>query len=154
MEKLVSSWYNIKSVPESYVLPPESRPGDAVAPPLCNSIPVIDLGGDLTHDRPRIVQQIIKACQEFGFFLVINHEVSDKLIQDVLEVAKEFFELPAKDKEKFYSDDPKQSCRLYTSIDYLKEKVHYWRDNLRHPCYPVEENMQFWPEKPTQYRYA
>jgi len=62
-----------------------------------------------------------------------NHGVSKKLMIDVLEVAEEFFELPIEDKASVYSEDPKRSCRLYTSIDYDKEKVHFWRDSLRHP---------------------
>lgn len=74
-------------------------------------------------------------------------------MHDVLEVANEFFEMPAKDKESLYSEDPKQTCRVHTSINYDSEKVHYWRDNLRHPCHPLEEHMQIWPEKPARYRY-
>lgn len=53
-------------------------------------------------------------------------------MHDVLTIAKEFFELPPEDKASLYSEDPKKSCRLYTSIDYVNEKVHFWRDNLRH----------------------
>lgn len=82
-----------------------------------------------------------------------NHGVSKKLMSDVLEVAEEFFELPNEDKASFYSEDPKRRCRLYTSIDYDNEKVHFWRDNLRHPCHPVDEHVQCWPEKPARYRY-
>ncbi|KAJ4726854.1 Hyoscyamine 6-dioxygenase [Melia azedarach] len=51
-------------------------------------------------------------------------------MQDVLNVAKEFFEPPAEDKASLYSDDRKQSCRHYTSIDYANEKVRFWIDNL------------------------
>ncbi|CAK7339807.1 unnamed protein product [Dovyalis caffra] len=152
MEKLISSRRNLKSVPESYILPPEIRPGNTVFP-LCNIIPVIDLGGDhLACDGAKITDELVKASQEFGFFQLINHGVSENLMQDVLKVANEFFQLPADDKDRFYSEDPRQSCRLYTSIDYVQEKVHYWRDNLRHPCHPLQEHVQFWPEKPTQYR--
>lgn len=59
---------------------------------------------------------------------LINHGVSKKLMHDVLEVVNEFFELTAKDKESICSEDPKQSCRLYTSMDFDREKVHHWRD--------------------------
>jgi hypothetical protein len=75
-------------------------------------------------------------------------------MHDVLDVANEFFGLPAKDKESLYSEDPKQTCRVRTSINYDREKVHYWRDNLRHPCHPLEEHMPFWPQKPPHYRYV
>ncbi|KAM3760021.1 hypothetical protein ACB098_01G163100 [Castanea mollissima] len=112
--------------------------------PLCETIPVIDLEGELSFDRAHLIKQIIQASQEFGLF--------QKLVHDVIDVGKEFFELPAKDKVSLYSEDPKQSCRLFTSIDYDSEKVHYWRDALRHLCHPLEEHMQFWPEKPPHYR--
>ncbi|KAJ0053173.1 hypothetical protein Pint_01753 [Pistacia integerrima] len=151
MEKLISAKCNIQSVPESYILPPETRPGIFIVPQF-ETIPVIDLGGETTADRTTKIQQIMKASQEYGFFQVINHGVPERLMRDELTVAKEFFELPAEDNASLYSEDPKQSCRLYTSIDCVKEKVHFWRDNLRHPCHPVEEHMQFWPAKPAQYR--
>lgn len=78
----------------------------------------------------------------------------EELIRDVVVVAEEFFEMPAEEKKDFYSDDPKRSCRLYTSIDYDKEKVHFWRENLRHPCHPLEDHIQFCPQNPTSYRYV
>ncbi|KAK6937800.1 hypothetical protein RJ641_031308, partial [Dillenia turbinata] len=45
---------------------------------------------------------------------------------------KRSLEMLMEDKASFYLDDPKQSCRPYTSIDYAREK------NLRHPCHPVK----------------
>ncbi|KAJ6775537.1 hypothetical protein OIU79_018662 [Salix purpurea] len=44
MEKLVSSWNNVQTVPEKYVFPPEKRPGN-VTFNASKSIPVIDLEG-------------------------------------------------------------------------------------------------------------
>lgn len=84
---------------------------------------------------------------------VINHGVADTLMDDTMSLYKEFFDMPAEDKASLYSSDPNKSCRLYTSSkDYPNEEVHYWRDNLRHPCHPLEACMQLWPEKPTRYR--
>ena len=70
MEKLVSSWSNTQTtLPESYIFPPESRPG--VLPfPLGKTIPVIDL--DHNHDQNSTIEQIIKAGQEYGIFQVFN----------------------------------------------------------------------------------
>ena len=69
MHKLISNRGSSiqSSVPESYILPPERRP--SVVPP-CKTIPVIDLQG-LDQDPKDLVQQIIKASQEYGFFQVI-----------------------------------------------------------------------------------
>ncbi|XP_062102112.1 protein DOWNY MILDEW RESISTANCE 6-like isoform X2 [Humulus lupulus] len=147
MEKLLSTKTDLKFVPDSYILPSDTRPGTTKVPPL-ETIPVIDLKQEPT----KLIHQIIDACKDFGFFQLINHGVEEKLIQDVLAVTKEFFELPAEDKAIFFSDDPKKICRLYTSIDYLKEPVHYWRDALRHLGHPLEKHIQFWPHKPPQYQ--
>lgn len=65
-QKLVSSWPNVPFVPESYVLPPEKRPGKLVVQP-CKTIPVVDFEG---HDKTQIIQRIVKAIEEFGFFQV------------------------------------------------------------------------------------
>lgn len=56
-------------VPETYILPPESRPGQTQVP-LCETIPVLDLEGELSFDRAHLIKQIIQASQEFGFFQV------------------------------------------------------------------------------------
>ncbi|OVA09170.1 Oxoglutarate/iron-dependent dioxygenase [Macleaya cordata] len=69
-----------------------------------------------------------------------------------MSVATEFFERPVQDRIDLYSEDPKEPVRFYTSINYNKEEVHYWRDNLRHPCHPVEDYRNLWPSKPTNYR--
>ncbi|KAF8401868.1 hypothetical protein HHK36_012817 [Tetracentron sinense] len=151
MENLVSKMINVESVQESYVLPLGKRPGKLIVP-LCKTIPVVNLGGGDGRDQTEIIQQILKASQEFGFFQVINHGVSVKTSSDMLSVAKEFFEMPVEDIATLYSDDSKQICRVCTSIDYDKEEVHYWRDSLRHLCHPVEEYMHLWPQKPTIYR--
>ncbi|MBA0796835.1 hypothetical protein Gohar_007569, partial [Gossypium harknessii] len=151
MEKLVSSWFNNKTLPQSYIFPPETRPGNHIIP-RSNAIPVIDLGNASAHDRTLVVQQILKASQEFGFFQVINHGVSEDLMNDTMNVFKEFFELPAEDKADLYSEEFNRPCKLYTSsANYDGDKVHLWRDSLRHPCHPLEECIKIWPQKPTRY---
>ncbi|KAJ0581376.1 putative hyoscyamine (6S)-dioxygenase [Helianthus annuus] len=68
MEKLLSSWSStVKSLPESYVFPVDSRPGDTTVP-FCNTLPVVDLA----RDRHDAVQQILRACQDYGLFQVCN----------------------------------------------------------------------------------
>ncbi|XP_058077937.1 protein DMR6-LIKE OXYGENASE 1-like [Magnolia sinica] len=145
MEKLISSRVNNQSVLKSYVFPPENRPGD-VAVRTCNTIPIIDLAGG---DQAEVIKQILRASEEFGFFHLVNHGVP---VDNMMSVAKEFFEMPVEDMAKLYSDDRSQIVRVHTSFDYDNEDVHCWRDNLRHPCHPVEKFMHLWPEKPSRYR--
>ncbi|KAM1153215.1 hypothetical protein FF1_035703 [Malus domestica] len=149
-QKLASSWFDVQSVPQTYVHPPEKRPGNTVGVPPCKNIPVVDLGND---DRSHTIQQISKASQDFGFFQVINHGVSKKLIDDTMSVSKEFHAMPRKDKIIEGSKDPTGSYKFYTSSEnYANEELHYWRDALAHPAHPSENNIQFWPQNPTRYR--
>ncbi|XP_059660367.1 hyoscyamine 6-dioxygenase-like [Cornus florida] len=148
MEKFVSNWFSVQSLPETYVFPPDKRP-EKLSVPLCKTIPVIDLGKVVDHDRSDTVQQILNASQEFGFFQVINHGVSENIIDDAVSLFKEFFNMQDEDKPSVYSED----CRFFTSsLNYANEEFHLWRDVLRHPCHPFEEWMKIWPEKPTRYR--
>ncbi|KAF3965374.1 hypothetical protein ACB098_12G139600 [Castanea mollissima] len=147
MEHLVSSWCNDRSLPESYILPLEDRPGML---PLGKNIPVVDLGA---HDQTDILQQILEASQEFGMFQVINHGVPSNLIDEAMGVFKEFHALSAEDKAIETSKDPDKSCYMYTSShNYATEKFHFWRDGLLHHCNPLEKYIQFWPDKPPKYR--
>jgi len=90
-----------------------------------------------------------------------NHGVSEELMNDVLTMGDEFFNLPEKNKARYFqaryysetSPSP-ELCWLKTSIEFADEKVHFWRDNFRHNCHPLEDYIQHWPENPPRYRYA
>ncbi|KAK3026170.1 hypothetical protein RJ639_040557 [Escallonia herrerae] len=138
MASLVSSWSNkIEYMPADFIMPPERRPGNFLS--ICKEIPLIDLGQAAGSGRAQVVQQIIKAGQEFGFFQVINHGVSEEMMQDTMDLYKEFFGLPAEENASLCTDDNSKSCRLFTSgLNYAKEEVHYWKDTLKHPVLPRE----------------
>ncbi|RDX67879.1 Protein DOWNY MILDEW RESISTANCE 6, partial [Mucuna pruriens] len=146
---LVSSWFHLSSsVPLSYVQPPESRPGMVVA--SGKTIPAVDLG---LLDRAETLKHILKASQEYGFFQVINHGVSQELMDDTLNIFKEFHAMPAEEKIRESSRDPNGSCKLYTSREINdKDNIQFWRDTLRHFCPPSGEFMEFLPQKPAKYR--
>jgi len=152
IEKLISSGINSSEVQDRYILPPHERPRMSE---VCYSecIPVVDLG-DLIDgpNRTRVIQEIRRACEENGFFQIINHGVKETVMKSMMGIAKEFFEMPVENRACFYSEDPMQPVRVSTSFNISKEKVQHWRDYLRHPCYPLEEVMGSWPEKPAGYR--
>ncbi|OMP14370.1 Oxoglutarate/iron-dependent dioxygenase [Corchorus olitorius] len=152
MEKvlLASRYKEHSKLPESYILPADRRPGKLDFP-RCNSVPVIDLGnGD---DPLEIVQRMLKACQEIGVFQVVNHGVSEEIINETRSMYKEFFEMPEEDKASLITEDHEKQCKLVTgSTRHNGNKLNLWRDNLKHPCHPLEECMKSWPEKPTRYR--
>lgn len=57
-------------------------------------IPIIDLS------KPDSKNLIVKACEEFGFFQVINHGVPLEFITNLESEAIKFFSLPLSEKEK------------------------------------------------------
>nr|CAD1820977.1 unnamed protein product [Ananas comosus var. bracteatus] len=130
-------------------IPPEKRPGKEASSSV--ALPVIDLrGGELHGDgHGEIVEQIVEAGKEFGFFQVINHGVADQVLDEMMAVAEEFFKIPIEDKAAYYSEDTSKNNRLFASTMYGKDGTYYWRDCLKLACYPVEETIHEWPEKPS-----
>ncbi|CAI9088942.1 OLC1v1023403C1 [Oldenlandia corymbosa var. corymbosa] len=57
-------------------------------------IPLIDLS------KPDAKHLLVKACQEFGFFKVINHGIPTEFISRLESEAVKFFSLPLSEKEK------------------------------------------------------
>lgn len=68
LEKLISNRGDLQSVPESYILPPGTRPGN-VQVSIFESIPVIDFH-QLGTDKAQLIKQITEAAKEFGLFQV------------------------------------------------------------------------------------
>ncbi|KAL4273434.1 hypothetical protein GQ457_13G005070 [Hibiscus cannabinus] len=61
---------------------------------LFTQIPLVDMS------KPDSKHQIIKACEEFGFFKVINHGVPMEFISLLESEATKFFSLPLCEKQK------------------------------------------------------
>ncbi|XP_060970738.1 hyoscyamine 6-dioxygenase isoform X2 [Cannabis sativa] len=68
MEKLLSTKRELKFVPECYKLPPDCRPGNTIVP-ICEFIPVIDF----KEEQPKLIQQIIHASKQYGFFQILSN---------------------------------------------------------------------------------
>ncbi|KAK4366068.1 hypothetical protein RND71_013948 [Anisodus tanguticus] len=145
-----SKWFNVQSVPQCYTFSPEERPGKAPIP-ICKKIPVIDLGKSLvsSSEKMETIKQLLQAGQQFGFFQVINHGIPENVVTQTMSTFKEFFNMA--DEQKI--NVPASKGWIYTgSEDEVKNGVHLWRDNIKHPCHPLEKCMQSWPEKPASYR--
>lgn len=137
-----SKWFDVEFVPKDYVFSKEYGPRNLDSP-VCDSIPVIDLSKANGHIDP--VEAILSASQEFGFFQVINHGIPENKVSDAMSVLKEFFDMPSKETHT--------KGWIYTnSTDYAKDGVHLWRENLKHPCHPIEDCIHLWPENPTRYQ--
>ncbi|KAA8527339.1 hypothetical protein F0562_034946 [Nyssa sinensis] len=59
-------------------------------------LPIIDLSAE----RSEVSKLIVKACEEYGFFKVINHGVSEDVIAKMEEEGFEFFAKPTSEKQQ------------------------------------------------------
>lgn len=112
---------------------------DDIADDLAASIPVIDLALLTSHDRQihaKSVQQLGKACAEWGFFMLTNHGIPEKLMEELMKKSREYHDLPMEEKEEFGDSDPFAPIKHGTSFCPQVEKVHYWRDYLKAFTFP------------------
>nr|XP_017257292.1 PREDICTED: protein DOWNY MILDEW RESISTANCE 6 [Daucus carota subsp. sativus] len=146
--KVISSGQTYTTLPPSFIRPASDRP-DLSQVSDCENVPLIDLAAP---DKHLIIRQIGDACQQYGFFQVINHGVAAETMERMQRVAKEFFELPVEEKMKLYSDDPTKTMRLSTSFNVKKETINNWRDYLRLHCYPLDRYSEEWPSNPPSFK--
>ncbi|CAN6250562.1 unnamed protein product [Urochloa humidicola] len=114
-------------------------------------MPVINLG-HLSLDsvtRSRVINDITKACRDLGCFQVINHRISQSVMDCAVKAASDFFELPSEAKEEFSSEDLRQPVRYDTSS---KDSISMSRAFLKHYAHPLSDWIQYWPQQPPIYR--
>ncbi|KAL3681255.1 hypothetical protein R1sor_024211 [Riccia sorocarpa] len=63
-------------------------------------IPVIDLAGSDGAEREKLCKEVVRACEQWGFFQVINHGVDESLKRRALDVYTDFFYLSPEEKMK------------------------------------------------------
>lgn len=60
-------------------------------------IPIIDLS---VKKRCMLIDEMVKACEDLGFFKVINHGVPMEVVKKMEAACLTFFSLPSGEKEK------------------------------------------------------
>ncbi|KAJ1286996.1 hypothetical protein BS78_03G395900 [Paspalum vaginatum] len=87
----------LETVPDRYIRDGDDRPdGDNVC--ALAHIPVIDVGELPGGDE---LKKLRLACEEWGFFQVVNHGVEEELLDEMENLTREFFMLPLEEKEKY-----------------------------------------------------
>lgn len=140
----------IKELPPQFIRPANERPENTKAIEGV-TVPIISLSQP--HDV--LVKEISRAASEWGFFLITDHGVSQKFIQRLLEVGKEFFALPQEEKEAYANDPSKGKFDGYgTKMTKNHEEKLEWVDYFFHTMAPPSKvNYDIWPKHPSSYRY-
>ncbi|XVE85163.1 hypothetical protein DITRI_Ditri17bG0069400 [Diplodiscus trichospermus] len=137
------------SLTSNYILPPERRPNLSQLSTLA-SIPIIDL----MEPSAFVVEQVSKACEEYGFFQIINHGIPQELCDRMMAAITDFFELPPEEKAPFFTTDHTKQIKLYNYYvkDGTQNKVSMWSECFSHPWHPLDDILHLLPQNPPQYR--
>lgn len=118
------------SVPPSYIRPPHERPQlSQLTESGTTQIPIIDISGlHSEEERPQILQQVGKACAEWGFFQVVNHGVPHGVMDEMKAACSRFFQQPPEERNKHRSQNFEAPLAYSTSFNPCKEKANDWKD--------------------------
>ncbi|XP_056175929.1 protein SRG1-like [Syzygium oleosum] len=95
---------NPTMVPKRYVRDDQEPPMDTRSG--LPKVPVINLGRLVSEDRAKLeLKKLHHTCKYWGYFQLINHEVSLKLIEKVKKGTEEQFNMPMEEKKKFWQRD-------------------------------------------------
>ncbi|XP_065871893.1 2-oxoglutarate-dependent dioxygenase 19-like, partial [Euphorbia lathyris] len=149
--KSISESPNLSSIPSLYTFTP--NPHDQVIPDTQEPVPIIDyslLTSGNPDQRSKTIQQLGKACQEWGFFMVTNHGVPERLMRSMIQVCRGFFDLAEEDKEEYRGKHVLDAIRCGTSFNSSVEKVFFWKDFLK--ILSVSDSVFHSPTKPASFR--
>ncbi|KAI3923410.1 hypothetical protein MKW92_032627, partial [Papaver armeniacum] len=127
-----------KNIPTQFLWPDNEKPCPN-APEL--PVPLIDIGGFLSGDPKAAIEaskSIGEACEKHGFFLVVNHGIDFKLIQDAHVFMNNFFDLPLIEKQKAQRN-PGEHCGYSSSFTGRFSTKLPWKETLSMRFTPQEE---------------
>ncbi|XP_026397294.1 1-aminocyclopropane-1-carboxylate oxidase homolog 1-like [Papaver somniferum] len=104
------------------------------------SIPVIDLGDIKKGDdrkRKMIIDQVIRSCENYGFFQVVNHGVPKNIMDEMLEKVRMFHEQPAEARAALYARNHNKKSSYLSNFDLFQAPSTNWRDTYYCRMAPV-----------------
>jgi isopenicillin N synthase-like dioxygenase len=125
-------------------------------------VPVVDMGRLLDPSSVDVeAARLRAACEDWGFFQVVNHGVPDEVIHDVKEDLEAFFQLPLAEK-RAVAQRPGGGIEGYGQAFVVSEDQRLdWADMLFLSTLPPEYRSLdcFWPSRPATFaaslhRYA
>ncbi|KAK6140116.1 hypothetical protein DH2020_026114 [Rehmannia glutinosa] len=147
----------IEHVPSKYILPAAERPNvnsekNASPDELNLNLPIIDFAELQGPNRAQVLKSLAYACENYGFFQLVNHGIPEEIINNMVNVSKSFFEMPFSEREKYMSADMSSPVRYGTSFNQTNDGVFCWRDFLKLVCHPLSDVLPHWPSSPFDFR--
>ncbi|KAM6567966.1 hypothetical protein CsatA_027094 [Cannabis sativa] len=123
---------NMVSIPSRYIQHHQNSQSNNVitnSVSLDDQIPVINFQNLFLADDQSELSNLHSACKDWGFFQLVNHGISDSLIEKVKKGIEELFNLPVEEKKKL--------CQLPGDIEgfgqsfvFTEEQKLDWNDYL------------------------
>ncbi|KAJ1702279.1 hypothetical protein LUZ63_002058 [Rhynchospora breviuscula] len=152
VQALATSINKSSLVPERYVRP------EAKIEPVASTddieLPVIDLAKLIDQEfSNEEASKLHLACQEWGFFQLVNHGVPEDLMEGLKVDIAEFFSKPLEEKMA-YKQDNDGTIQGYGQVFVLSEEQKLdWSDMLYTMTRPIVlRNMKYWPTSPPTFR--
>nr|QEI21529.1 aminocyclopropane-1-carboxylate oxidase [Litchi chinensis] len=104
------------------------------------AIPVIDFSKLNGEERAKTLAEIAIACEEWGFFQLVNHGITDKLLKRVRKVCSEYYKVERE-------EDFKNSKAVKTLNDLVERKSGEKLENLDWEDVFLLTDDNEWPSK-------
>eukprot|EP00253_Pinus_taeda_P012314 PITA_12314 len=142
-----------ETIPERYIRRDDEQPTPTSLSDHQLDVPIIDMTKlSEGHQREREIKKLAKACEDWGFFQVVNHGIPNSLLDGVKRVGKEFFQLPLEEKQKYAVKAGSlegYGQRFVVSED---QKLD-WGDLLGLLMFPSDNrDLSVWPLQPPDFR--
>ncbi|XP_039142313.1 S-norcoclaurine synthase 1-like [Dioscorea cayenensis subsp. rotundata] len=146
---------NCTEIPEKYVIPEINDSlvlnGAAAGP---SDLPIIDFSR-LCEQSEEEIAKLSLACEDWGYFLLINHGVPDEVIENMKVAIIEFFRLPLEEK-KVYAKQPNTGFEGYAQTFVISEKpkVVSGEKYILSTRTVARRNMKLWTQNPPTFKDA
>ncbi|KAJ7555186.1 hypothetical protein O6H91_05G025500 [Diphasiastrum complanatum] len=119
----------VKDVPSRYVRHSSLHSDLPVIEDYSVELPVIDYGKMQGEHGDEETAKFFKALDDWGFLQLVNHGLTEGLIDRTLDVARNFFQLPVSEKQKYFAPDPNVPVEGYARIN-IVDGLMDWGDTM------------------------
>ncbi|KAM7259686.1 hypothetical protein ACFE04_015427 [Oxalis oulophora] len=159
VESLASS--GIHTIPKEYIRPQEELKSiqnifdeeKKIEGPQLPTIDLKEIDSEDKEVRDKCRETLKLAAMDWGVMHLVNHGISDELIDRVKTAGAKFFELPVEEKEKYANEQESGMIQGYGSkLANNASGQLEWQDYFFHLIYPEDKrDMSVWPKTPAEY---
>ncbi|KAH6795134.1 hypothetical protein C2S52_005611 [Perilla frutescens var. hirtella] len=105
------------------------------------SLPIVDFSALITgsgDQRSKALHDLIRACQEWGFFILVNHGIPESLMNATLTTMEQFLSLPDSEKKLYEAKSASDPIKFgnFNITNTSNQTFTLWRDYLKLQVHP------------------